>query len=291
MNVVSNLAFVLSACASPKSFSLSTMSTLLRISTLGCRTSSSFARIASASSSRPFLASISTATTSASWAPVQAVVTIARSSLRLGANIPGVSMKMSWAVPSIAMPRRRVRVVCTLGVTMATLLPTSALISVDLPALGAPINAMKPQRVSVPLPAAGSAIIAFRLHALALEQRLGGGLLGRTLRAAGALGRLLVRKLHLDAKHRAVVRAGALDLAVHRGRQAARLRPFLQHRLRIAQRPDRRPHPLAPEPVDQLLRRRIPAIEIDRADQRLANIGEDRSPRPPAGVVLGRAEP
>ena len=47
----------------------------------------------------------------------------------------------------MAMPRNSVRVVCTLGVTIATLLPTSALISVDLPAFGAPISAMKPQRV------------------------------------------------------------------------------------------------------------------------------------------------
>ena len=39
------------------------------------------------------------------------------------------------------------RVVCTFGVTIETLAPTSALISVDLPALGAPISATKPQRV------------------------------------------------------------------------------------------------------------------------------------------------
>ena len=45
------------------------------------------------------------------------------------------------------MPRIKARVVCTLCDTMVTLEPTSALSSVDLPALGAPISAIKPQLV------------------------------------------------------------------------------------------------------------------------------------------------
>ena len=49
--------------------------------------------------------------------------------------------------PSIAMPISRARVVCALGLTIATFWPTSALTSVDLPALGAPITATKPARV------------------------------------------------------------------------------------------------------------------------------------------------
>src|SRR3954447_2985013 len=105
---------------------------------------------------------------------------MARSSRRRGAKIPGVSRNTSWAWPSIAMPRKSVRVVCTLGVTIATLLPTSALISVDLPAFGAPISATKPQRV----PSCESSIETFRLHALALEHGGGGGLLGHPLGAA-----------------------------------------------------------------------------------------------------------
>src|SRR5262249_18131103 len=44
------------------------------------------------------------------------------------------------------MPRSELRVVCALWVTIATLDPTSALTSVDLPALGAPRTATKPQR-------------------------------------------------------------------------------------------------------------------------------------------------
>jgi hypothetical protein len=39
------------------------------------------------------------------------------------------------------MPRTRRRVVCTLGETIETFAPTSALSSVDFPALGAPISA------------------------------------------------------------------------------------------------------------------------------------------------------
>ena len=42
------------------------------------------------------------------------------------------------------MPISRARVVCALGVTIATFWPTSALTSVDLPALGAPITATNP---------------------------------------------------------------------------------------------------------------------------------------------------
>src|SRR3546814_4890682 len=48
--------------------------------------------------------------------------------------------------PSIATPINRVRVVCALGLTIATFWPTSALTMVDLPALGAPTTATKPQR-------------------------------------------------------------------------------------------------------------------------------------------------
>ena len=61
--------------------------------------------------------------------------------------MPGVSTKTICVAPSIAMPRMRARVVCTLWVTIATFDPTSRLTSVDLPAFGAPIMATNPQRV------------------------------------------------------------------------------------------------------------------------------------------------
>ena len=84
---------------------------------------------------------------SASAAPVQAASTMAFSKGRFGAKIPGVSTKMIWAWPAMEMPIMRVRVVWTLGVTIATFEPTMALSNVDLPAFGAPSNATYPHRV------------------------------------------------------------------------------------------------------------------------------------------------
>src|SRR5205823_6506430 len=52
--------------------------------------------------------------------------------------MPGVSRKTTCASGSVRMPRMRLRVVCGLGVTMATLAPTSAFSSVDLPTFGRP---------------------------------------------------------------------------------------------------------------------------------------------------------
>src|SRR3546814_1462013 len=59
--------------------------------------------------------------------------------------MPGVSTSISCTSPAIAIPISRVRVVCTLGLTIATFWPTSALVSVDLPAFGAPTMATTPQ--------------------------------------------------------------------------------------------------------------------------------------------------
>ena len=84
---------------------------------------------------------------SASFAPAQADVTIARSSRRFGLKMPGVSTNTICVSPRMATPRTGMRVVCTLGVTMAILVPTSAFTSVDLPAFGAPMIAAKPHRV------------------------------------------------------------------------------------------------------------------------------------------------
>jgi len=70
--------------------------------------------------------------------------------------------------------------------------------------------------------------------AFAGEHHGGGDLLGRAFAAADAFGRLQPRQIHRDPKLRIVMRPGALDLAVHRRRQALALRPFLQHGFRIA---------------------------------------------------------
>src|SRR5262249_62351365 len=64
------------------------------------------------------------------------------------------------------------RVVCTLCDTIATLVPTSALISVDLPTLGAPISAINPQRVgAAPPPFAGATPPAACPHEEACAER------------------------------------------------------------------------------------------------------------------------
>src|SRR3979411_3158788 len=158
--------------------------------------------MASASSSMPSRASSSTQTRSASCAPLHAVDTMARSSLRLGRKIPGVSTRMIWALFSMTMPRISARVVCTLRETMVTLEPTSALTSVDLPTLGAPISATKPQRTSLGAPGAGSRVIAAAADAFAFDHYGGRDLLGGALGAAHAFGGRQSRQIDGDAELR-----------------------------------------------------------------------------------------
>src|SRR5262245_643624 len=286
MKVAANGTRALAALASTSSAGFPTRSILLTRRILGCATAIRRSRTASVSSSMPRLASMMRATMSASCAPAQALVTMARSSRRLGANMPGVSTRTSCAAPSVAMPRRSVRVVCTLCETMATLLPTRALISVDLPTLGAPISATKPQRLPEASPVGTSAIEAARLDAGAREHGGGGRLLGGALRAAKPFGRHLIRQFDGDAELRVVIGPLALDFAVGRRRQSARLRPFRQHRLGVAQRPRRRAHARLPQPLDQRHRRRIAAIDKYRADQRLADIGQNGGAAAAAGIGL-----
>src|SRR6516164_3333154 len=104
------------------------------------------------------------------------------------------------------MPRMIARVVCTLGLTIVTLLPTSALTSVDLPTLGAPMIATNPQRRPHGSPAAvDSSISAGRFYALARQHGGGRGLFGGALGAAHALGGRQCRQLDRDAELRIVM--------------------------------------------------------------------------------------
>src|SRR4051812_45342437 len=245
----------------------------------------------SASSSIPALASSSTQTRSASCAPLQAVDTMARSSLRFGRKMPGVSTRMIWALLSITMPRISARVVCTLRETMVTLEPTSALTSVDLPTLGAPIRATKPQAVAAGVTCSvASSIIAAAGHTFAFDHHGGRELFGGALAAADAFGRLQPRQIDRDPELRVVMRPGALDLAINRRRQSLALRPFLQHRLGIAQRPPRLAHPLGPVALDELRRSRIAAVEKNRADHSFADVAKHGFSQPRAGAGADRAE-
>src|SRR5258708_2298530 len=291
MKVAANATRSVALLTSAKSVGFSTRSILLTMRIFGRCNPASRSRRAPVSSSRPRLASISAPTMSASPAPIQAPATMARSSRRRGAKIPGVSTKTSWACACVAMPRSKARVVCTLWETIATLAPTSALISVDLPTLGAPISATNPQRRAAGAPLSASTIEAFRRHPLAGQHDGGGRLLGGALGAAGSFRRQARRQLDGDAELGVMVWAGARDLAIGRGRQPLRLRPFLQHGLGVAQGPLRRAHALLPQPRDQGFRRRVAAIDEDGADQRLAHVGEDGEAAAPAGIALGGAEP
>ena len=95
MNVDSNFAALFASFASVSSASLATTSILLSTSSFGALTSPSRRRMSSASSSSPLRASMRTPTRSASCAPLQAVVTMARSSRRRGEKMPGVSTKIN----------------------------------------------------------------------------------------------------------------------------------------------------------------------------------------------------
>src|SRR4051812_3041672 len=158
---------------------------------------------------------------------------MARSSRRLGRKIPGVSTRMIWALFSITMPRISALVVCTLRETMVTLEPTSALTSVDLPTLGAPISATKPHAVAAGALSPGESTVIAAANTFTLNHDLGRNLLGRALAAADAFGRRQARQIDGDPELRIVMRPGALDLAIDRRRHALALRPLLQHRLGI----------------------------------------------------------
>src|SRR5262245_34849913 len=147
------------------------------------------------------------------------------------------------------MPRSVVRVVCTLRLTIATLAPTSVLTSVDLPALGAPITAMKPQRVSPAGPVGSSDICDIRAplpYSFARQQRRGRSLLGGALARALAARGLAALDAHLGREDRRVVRALAVDLDVVGQLQALALHPLLQQRLGISRLRRRAPEPARP---------------------------------------------
>src|SRR5882724_9213812 len=291
MNVCANASRSLAVFASANSFSRGTRSILFRTRIFSWSTLAAFFRIASASSSMPALASSSTQTRSASCAPLQAVDTMARSSRRFGEKMPGVSTRMIWALFSITIPRISARVVCTLRETMVTLEPTSALTSVDLPTLGAPISATKPQRVATgALSARASLVIAAAGDAFALDHHRGRDFLRGALAAADAFRGRQPRQIHRDAELRVVMRPGTFDLAIDRGRQALALRPFLQHRLGIAQRPTRPLHPLGPVALDEIRGGRVAAVEKHRADHRLADVAEHGFAQPRARAGADRAE-
>src|SRR5690349_3721829 len=183
-------------------------------------------------------ASTSWTTMSASVAPCQAAATMARSSRFFGAKIPGVSTNTIWLSPSVAMPSTRVRVVCTRGDTIEILAPIMVFSSVDLPALGAPTKATKPQRgFSGSGAGTASGCVAVKggrvsslidLCSNAAQHFHRRGFLRRPFRSPLPDRRLLPLEVEFDLEDGAVVRAGLSQGFVYRQGQAPALRPFLQ---------------------------------------------------------------
>ncbi len=75
----------------------------------------------------------------------RAAVWLSRSPSRVrGLWIPGVSTKTTWASGRVSTPRTTMRVVCATGEVIDTLWPRMVLSRVDLPTLGRPTRATKP---------------------------------------------------------------------------------------------------------------------------------------------------
>src|SRR3970282_2750388 len=144
--------------------------------------------------------------------------------------MPGVSTRMTWALPVSAMPRTGPRVVCGLWVTMETLAPTSGLVRVDLPLFGAPINATKPPRVCSPWCgwAPALAILGCLPHPFAQQQGERSGLLSGLLVSPLPALRRHALDLNLGGKAGRMVGAFAGDFEIARQGQGAALRPFPQ---------------------------------------------------------------
>src|SRR5215475_628723 len=273
MKVAEKATRALHSCARVSRRSFFTRSILLRTSRGGVRVSCNRPRMRSASSSRSLAASISRATMSASVAPLQAASTMARSSRRRGAKMPGVSMNTSWLAPSTAMPRTRVRVVCTLRLTMLTLAPTSVLTSVDLPAFGAPMMAMKPQRVSATGP---TSLIGASAHTFAGEKGRGRRLLGGALAGALATGRFGALDANFGREAGRVIGSLARHLHVLRQLEALALGPLLQCRLGVGGLGRRAFELGTPMGAHHITRLRVAGLQEHRPEQGLAGIGQDR---------------
>src|SRR5215510_2142341 len=210
---------------------------------------------------------------SASKAPLQAASTMARSSRRRGTKMPGVSMNTSWLAPSTAMPRTGVRVVWTLRLTMLTLAPTSVLTRVDLPAFGAPMMAMKPQRVSGTGP---TSLIGPSAYAFAGEGGHGCCLLGGALAGAFATGRFGALDANLGREAGRVIGSLARHLHILWQLEALALGPLLQCRLGIGGLGRRAFEFGPPMGAHHVTRLGVAGLQEHRTEQGLAGIGQDR---------------
>src|SRR5688572_4598915 len=239
----------------------------------------------SSSVQRPACTTNSTASTPAS-APV-AVLFIMRLTARgVSRCRPGVSTNTNCAAGSLRMPSTRQRVVCGLGVTMLTFLPTKALSSDDLPTFGRPTIATSPERSAV-------SGIGRSEGAEQAQQRGGRALLGLAPAAAGAVGgerRRAQRTAHAEG----LLVVGALDRdhAVLGQAAALALQALLQAGLGVLEDVGVGQVRQARGEVaqHQLARGADAGVEVDRTDQRLVGIGQDGFAAEAAALELAGAE-
>src|SRR3984893_6294967 len=112
--------------------------------------------------------------------------------------------------------------------------------------------------------------------ALARDESRRRGLLGEALCKALRLGSPVAGNFHGNREFRRVVGPRSRSFAIKRRGEAARLRPFLQRGLWIAQRASRRMHPFAEGGNYDGLGRLVARVEKNRADDRFANIAQNR---------------
>src|SRR3990172_9045553 len=181
------------------------------------------------------------------------------------------------------MPRMGMRVVCTLRLTIDTLLPTSALTSVDLPALGAPITAMKPKRVL-------SAVSATSPHSLAHQKGRGGRLLCRPLACPFTARGLPALDAHLGGEAGRVIGPRSRNLGVVRQVEALSLGPFLQRRLGVGPFLLRHLELGSPKRAHDVARLLVAGLQENGAEQRLAGVGENGGLVAPAAALFRVAQ-
>src|SRR5580658_9624667 len=135
-------------------------------------------------------------------------------------------MKMICASASLRMPSTLRRVVCGLGVTIATLCPTIRLTSVDLPTLERPPSTMKPARCS---------ISAFtKLHFDLCERGARRRLLALFLAAAFAGAQFLACDADASGKALGVIGPARRHQFINRLRAISPIRDLLQLGLVVA---------------------------------------------------------
>src|SRR4029078_6688190 len=163
---------------------------------------------------------------------------------------------------------------------MATLAPTSALTSVDLPAFVAPSTVMKPQRRSAA--AAGPVVFSASDSAnmgsnpFTRQQRRRRCLLGNALRSSLALRGSLAYDYHFSRETRRMIWALARHDGIFGQRQTLTLGPFLWGRFGVDRHFRHRLGLLLPEFANDCTRFLEAAVDKYGAEKRFGGVCEDR---------------